>query len=136
MPGREGAQASLEYIITLCAALAFILASIGFFGELKEGALFALDVQNAKGFAQRLDAQARTLALLGDGSQSAIEAQIIGEWKIHNGPQGGRIIVTAPSGKTAAIALPPEIANAPEKALRKKISATLEKAGTAILWRE
>lgn len=134
--GGKSGQASLEYIITLCAALAFISVSMGFFGGLRDGTMFALDVQNAKGFAQRLGEESRTLLLLGDGSQSAIEAQIIGEWKTGSGPQGAQIIVSGTSGKTATVPLAHEIRKIPERAFSKKISATLEKSGGNVLWRD
>lgn len=82
MISAEGAQASMEYLLLLAAVIFFFSAVLLLFQQAQAVSLFALDVSNARNFANDLKLKAGEMRFLADGSAFSVEAKPIGEWAI------------------------------------------------------
>ncbi|MAG21894.1 MAG: hypothetical protein CL943_01130 [Candidatus Diapherotrites archaeon] len=74
------AQASIEYLLLLAAVLFFFSLMIPLLQQSHELAFFAVDIGNAKSFANELQYTADSLAFLSNGSAARLEARPVGKW--------------------------------------------------------
>ncbi len=139
-------QASLEYLLVLIAAFAFLGVSFHFFGSLQSDSMFWLDIENAKAFAGLVASESRSLSALGDGSSQPIESKILGEWKISGtgtgtgaNPGSYALVVVGSGGRKFSVPfkfhglLGKGLSG---KAFSKRISLVLEKSNGAVLARD
>lgn len=132
-------QASLEHLLVLIAAFAFLGVSFHFFGSLQADSMFWLDIERAKNFAGLLDSESRSLHALGEGSSQMLESKILGEWKISGaGAYPGRPAITVLGSGGREFSVPLHFRGALAKGLfgkvfSKRISLVLEKSGGAVL---
>ncbi len=125
-------QVSLEYLLVLIGALAFLSASFHFFSSLEEDSRFWMDVLSAKGFASHVQQQGRALSLMGDGSAAALETKILGEWRIMADGNFAELRVFGANGRAFSISLAAGAQKLSGKAFTKKLSVVLAKDGGKI----
>ncbi len=76
------AQVSIEFILLLAASLAFISGIAAALSSLNDSALLAIDAQGAKSLSSEISSSARTLSLLGNGSEKKLPYSALGNWRI------------------------------------------------------
>jgi len=127
----EKGQASIEFLLVLITALLLLSVSANAISNLHEAALFTIDVKNAKSFLDEANAKANLLILLGEGSESAIETSIIGEWEISQ--KQNELTIKNPQGKEKIFAFPKNLSvKINEKSFTGKNIFILKKEGQSV----
>lgn len=101
------AQASIEFMLLLCALLMLGAASVSGLKAIHEGANQALCAQHAKALAQRIEEGAKTLSFFGKGSSISISQKMPECIELTN--TGPKIILRA-GQKEFGAQMPPGIA--------------------------
>ena len=106
---RRKGQLSLEFLILASALLAFFAVFAAAFSGMRDSALAAIDVRNAKSFSYEANEKAQALALLGEGSEKPIGGNAIAEWRLESGGVGEFPPNPGPDGKHSSVELPGKI---------------------------
>ncbi|HZX34005.1 MAG TPA: hypothetical protein VFF09_01355 [archaeon] len=106
---RRKGQLSLEFLILASALLAFFAVFAAAFSGMRDSALAAIDVRNAKSFSYEANEKAQALALLGEGSEKPIGVNAIAEWRLESGGGGAFLLIPGPGGKNFSVAFPENI---------------------------
>tara|TARA_Y100000310_G_C20702563_1_gene831297 strand:+ start:9429 stop:9824 length:396 start_codon:yes stop_codon:yes gene_type:complete len=118
-------QLSIEFLLLLVAVLAFLSVFTSAFSDLEQSSLFAIDVQNAKRFVNELNNSAKTLSLLGEGSEKYFSYKIITEWELSNSP--AVLTIYSESGKNISLQISESIFLKSSKKFKNKLNLVLRK---------
>ncbi|VVB99864.1 Uncharacterised protein [uncultured archaeon] len=132
--GQKNGQASIEFLLVLSAALAFLSASLLMSSELSDSALLFISAFSAKAFSSEVASAADSLSLLAEGSSMEISASIPGEWKIERGGTDYFLAVSA-GNRESRIMMSPAVVfpvNVSGKA-GQKLSIVLEKRNGIVI---
>ncbi|MFH1391719.1 MAG: hypothetical protein ABIH20_05395 [Candidatus Diapherotrites archaeon] len=118
-------QLSVEFLLLLTAVLAFLSVFISAFSYLEQSSLYAIDVQNARRFVNELNNSAKTLSLLGDGSEKHFSYRVITTWELSNSP--AILTVYSNSGKDISLQIPEGIFLKSPKKFKDELNIVLRK---------
>ena len=91
---RNGGQSSIEFMLLLAVLLGFLSVSVSAFSNLQKGAIYALDAQNARAFANAVQGKSELLMHLGDGSEQFVSSSILGKWSVESDGKNCAILLS------------------------------------------